>query len=139
MLCDKNISIVTIYNWFNIYAHIFAKQLIIFLRHSFFMIQINIKALSIMLLNTDTSNGWIITLTVIISIVYFGIIIAVIFAPVKDLAPMDEFDLDFDEQKINANKSKQYFIELSIRNQSTTYQYSYFLIAYFSAFLMMIN
>lgn len=37
-----------------------------------------------------TKNGWIITLVVVLSLIYFGIIIAVILSPVKDLAPLTD-------------------------------------------------
>lgn len=54
----------------------------------------------------DSSNGWIIALTIVIAIIYFGIIATVIFSPVQELAEIDEFDLDFEEQKVNAHHGK---------------------------------
>lgn len=45
----------------------------------------------------DTKNGWIITLVVVLLLIYFGIMITVLFCPVRELAllPGEESDKSF--------------------------------------------
>ena len=45
-------------------------------------------------LQIGTDNGWLITLTVILSLLYFGVIIMVLISPLHELDPMERYDDD---------------------------------------------